>query len=128
MELLPTLFLQTAQTNLPVSVIFPSFLLLIIISAILKFILNLFDKIHPFKAFRPSNFSQTIANSSTQSSSSGHMDLISLDSASTTMINNRELNLLSYFEQSCSDSPAAFITSGTIPDDPVAFPFFILTL
>ena len=68
MELLHTPFLTTAQGNLPSTVTFPTFSLLIIISVFLTFTVNFFDSNAHFQAAsfppRPSSVSQTNVKSS----------------------------------------------------------------
>ena len=90
-------FLQTVQGNLPSIVTFQTFSLLIIIFAFLTLTLDPSDCSNaPFQAssfpFRLWSVSQINVKSSGKSSFSGHPGLISLNTASITMIHNKGSN------------------------------------
>ena len=91
MAILFTPFLQTAQVNLPFTVTFLAFSLLVISFAFLTFTVSPFDSSAPFQAsslsFRHPNVSLSNVKSRTWNSSSGHLDIISLGSAFGTIIN-----------------------------------------
>lgn len=117
MELMPTL-LQTTQGAFSSFLYFLAFSLLLMVFVFLTFSLNLFNSSASFRISSFSSYSLTNDISSSYSNNFDHSDRISLDSTSSSMINNKCIDTKTW--QSCLDQK--IITQRTIANSTSSIP------